>query len=234
MKTDQKFWNQWILKYSFGEILGIGAAATIGRLLFVGFSDTALSQTPFLFFSILVMAGAMEGIVIGYVQWKSISRLVVDFRPGRWIALTVIASVIGWLLILPPSVVFISFLSSLNFIDNYYSILYTAAAGGSFGAIISVVQFFILRKFYHKAVMWIIANVIGWMVSFNIIYLALLLFSYTSSVFYNVVIIVLACGLSGLLQGAVTGTVLHFSMRLKKEPSVNRVTSLDENGSVSN
>jgi hypothetical protein len=37
MKKKEKFWYHWILNYSLGELLGIGAAAVIGRLLFVEF-----------------------------------------------------------------------------------------------------------------------------------------------------------------------------------------------------
>jgi len=216
MKTiDQKFWYPWILNYSFGELLGIGAAATIGRLLFAGFSDTALSQAVFLFPLILVIAGTLEGLIIGYVQWKSLSGLVINFRPRGWIIATTFAAIIGWLMILPPSIVFISFLSSLKLIDNYYSLLYAGAAGVAFGGIIGFAQFFIIRKFYDKAYVWILANAIGWMLSFIIVYVALLTFSYTPSVIYNFIIIILSCGLSGLLQGIVTGTTLHFSMSMK-------------------
>jgi hypothetical protein len=118
---------------------------------------------------------------------------------------------------LPPSVVFISFLSSLKLIDNYYSLLYAALAGLVFGAIIGFAQFFIIRKFYRKALLWIIANAVGWILSFTIVYVALLLFSYSTLVVYNIIIIILSCSLSGLLQGLVTGTVLNLYMPLRNK-----------------
>ncbi len=217
MKGDKKFWYRWIVNYSIGELLGIGAAASIGRILFVEFSGTALSQTPFLFFFILVLAGALEGIIIGYIQWRSLSRLVtIPFHPGSWTLVTMCAAIIGWLLVLPPSIVFISFLSSLKLIDNYYSLLYAAIAGFAFGGIIGFAQFFIIGTFYHKAYLWVIANALGWMLSFNIVYAALLLFSYTTYYIANVLVIITACALSGLAQGFITGQTLHFLMPLKK------------------
>ncbi len=215
MNREQKFWNRWMLIYSFGEILGIGAAATIGRFLFIGFSSTSIAQSSALFFFILVMSGAAEGIIIGYVQWKSLSKLLVNFHPVIWIITTSLAAITGWLLILPPSVVFISFFSTLKLINAYYSLLYAAFAGMAFGGIIGITQYFIIKQFYNKAYVWIMANALGWMHSFITIYLALLLLSHFTSIILNFIIIFLSSSLSGLIQGILTGSALHFSMRIK-------------------
>lgn len=113
---------------------------------------------------------------------------------------------------LPPSVVFISFLSSLNLINNYYSILYAGLAGLAFGGIISITQFFVIRKFYRNAEAWIIANALGWMLSFMVIYIALSVFPYTKSFIYNVLIIITSCIVSGIIQGIIAGTFLQLFM----------------------
>lgn len=77
METDRKFWFKWMLYYSFGELLAITAAAIIGGFLFIDFSNRPL--TPFTTIAILVIAGASEGLVIGYIQWKSLSRVLLRF-----------------------------------------------------------------------------------------------------------------------------------------------------------
>ena len=212
-----------MLIYSFGEVLGIGAAATIGRFLFIGFSSTSVAQSAALFFFVLVMSGAVEGMIIGYVQWKSLSRLVIDFRPATWIITTSLAAITGWLLILPPSVVFISFFSTLKLINAYYSILYAALAGLAFGGIIGIPQYFIIKRFYHKAFVWIMANALGWMLSFMTVYFALLLLSHSTSLLLNFLIILLPCALSGLIQGIITGSALHFSMRAKRTHTIEPI-----------
>lgn len=215
MKASQKFWYRWMLNYSFGELLGIGAAATIGRLLFVNFSN--VSSTSAMAFIILVVAGVAEGLIIGYIQWKSLSKLVLHFRPGLWVMVTILSALTGWLLILPPAVMFISFLSKLALISDYYSVFYSTLAGVAFGGLIGIPQFFIIRKFYKNAAIWIFANTIGWAFSFLVIYSALSLLSNTTSFVYNLFVIVGACILSGLAQGIVTGTSLHFLMSVKIE-----------------
>ncbi|HEU5292862.1 MAG TPA: hypothetical protein VFU05_19575, partial [Cyclobacteriaceae bacterium] len=66
-------WNKWILNYSLGELVGIGVAAALGRLLFISFPPTSSLSTSFMIVLILITAGALEGIVLGYIQWKSLS-----------------------------------------------------------------------------------------------------------------------------------------------------------------
>ncbi len=216
MKTEQKFWYTWMLNYSFGELLGIGAAAIIGRFLFLNFSTTSSSSQSAITMIILVIAGTTEGLIIGFIQWRSLSKLIQDFKPIPWVATTTLPTIAGWLLILPPAVVFLSFLTKIAFINNSYSILYSVFVGMAFGGLIGIPQFFIIKKYYKKAMVWIIANAISWAISFLIIYLALSMFSGPSFV-YNLFLIVVACMFSGLVQGIVTGTSLHFLMSIRQE-----------------
>ena len=225
MKIADKFWYRWMLNYSFGELLGIGAAATIGRFLFIGFTNTTSSpaSTSFLTFIILVIAGAAEGCIIGYVQWKSLSKMILHFKPALWIFVTTFFTIAGWLLVLPPAVLFISILSKIALINNYYSLLYTALVGVAFGGLIGIPQFFIVRKFYKNAVMWILANALGWALSFLIIYSAMTLITSMNSYFYNLALVIISCVLSGLVQGVVTGTSLHFLMSIRTDHERNPV-----------
>ncbi|MEO5977803.1 MAG: hypothetical protein ABIS36_14945 [Chryseolinea sp.] len=218
MKADQKVWFKWMFNYSIGELTGIGAAAIVGRLLFISFNTQGV-QPAFLTTAVLIMAGASEGLIIGYIQWKSLSRLVSNFKPTVWIITTSLSAIAGWLLILPPAIVFISFLSRLHIVQNSYLPFYAGLAGLAFGGVMGIPQFFIIRKFYKASVGWIMANALGWMFSFLVVYGALQMFS-DHSTFYNVVIIVGSCILSGFVQGVITGTLLHFIMSARKEHEV--------------
>lgn len=201
--------------YSFGELLAMAAVVIIGGFLFIDFSNKPL--TPFTSIAILIIAGASEGLIIGYIQWKSLSKVLLHFKPLRWITTTIISAVTGWLLILPPAIMLISFLTKFSLFHNYYSILYTALVGMSFGAVMSVPQFFFIKKFYNNALVWILANIFAWMFSFLIFYSAIYMLADSSSFIYNVSLVVISCVFSGLIQGIVTGTSLHFLMSVKKE-----------------
>lgn len=215
MEADRKFWFKWILYYSLGDLLAIAAAAVIGGFLFIDFSNRPL--TPFTTTAILVIAGASEGLIIGYIQWKSLSRVLLHFKPIPWIATTTISAIAGWLLFLPPAIMLISFLTKSSLINNYYSILYTALVGILFGTLMGVPQFIFIRKFYKNAFVWILANVFGWMFSFLIIYSAILMLTDSGLYIYNLSLILISCVLSGLIQGLITGTSLHFLMSVKIE-----------------
>jgi hypothetical protein len=213
---EKKFWFRWILNYSAGELLGIGAAATIGRLLFVEFSKESAAASTFVTFVILLIAGSVEGFVIGFVQWRALSKMITHFKPNPWIILTMASTSVGWILILPPAIMLISFFTKLSIIDEYYSLVYTAIVGVAFGGLIGITQFFMIRKFYDRAFAWIFASATGWMFSFLIIYSAIALLAGPEAFFYNLSLVVISCMLSGFVQGIVSGTCLHFFMTVKK------------------
>jgi hypothetical protein len=216
MLSEKKFWYRWMLNYSVGELLGIGAAATIGRVLFIEFSGESAAVSTFVTFVVLLIAGSVEGFVIGFVQWRALSKMITHFKAYPWIVVTMISTAIGWILILPPAIMLISFLTKLSIINHYYSVFYAAIVGIAFGGLIGITQFFIIRKFYDRAFAWIFASATGWMFSFLIVYTAIAMFSGSEALFYNLSLIVMSCMLSGLVQGIVSGTCLHFFMTVKK------------------
>ncbi len=214
MRNVKKFWFRWMMHYSLGELLGIGGAAIVTRLLFYDYSNVTYNRSSAVTVLVLLIAGTMEGLIIGYIQWRSLSKFVVDLKPSHWIGVTMLAAMVGWVIILPPSVIIIFFFAKISVINMYYSVAYIILAGFAFGGLIGIPQYFIIRKFYRNAMVWIFANAIGWALSFFIFYCALSLF--TEPIF-NLVLILSACILSGGTQGVITGTSLHFAMTIKKE-----------------
>ncbi|MEO7989357.1 MAG: hypothetical protein ABI663_07440 [Chryseolinea sp.] len=213
MKNEEKFWYRWMLNYSFGELLGIGAAAIIARFLFVEYSQLP-HESSILTAIVLIIAGASEGLIIGYVQWKSLSKLIQNFKPGPWITVTTLTSIAGWILILPPAVLIIFFFARVSSQSAYTSILYTLSTGAAFGGIIGISQFFLIRKYFNNATVWIFATASCWALSFLILYVTL---SFFSTSLINIILIASACVLSGLVQGSVTAICVHFLMDIKKE-----------------
>ena len=215
METDRNFWLRWILYYSVGELLAIAAAAIVGAFLFIGLPGKPLTNLTTLI--VLGIAGCTEGLIIGWTQWRSFSKVLLHLRPIPWISTTTVSAMAGWLLILPPAIVLISVLARFSLINYYYSFFYTALVGMTFGVLMGVPQFFYLRKFYNNAVIWILANVLGWMCSFLVIYSFISLLVDSGSFTYNFSLILISCLLSGIIQGLVTGAALHFCMSVKHQ-----------------
>src|SRR5688572_9567227 len=181
VKQAKSFWGKWILNYSVGELFGIGVAATAARFLFIDIPDNAPISQSTLVVIILIVAGISEGLIIGYIQWRSLSKLIPSFDPFLWIFVTAFSTLAGWLFILPPGIMLIALLSKVSLISTNNSILYTILIGMAFGGLIGFPQFFIIRKYFNNAGEWILSSALGWMISFLIIYSSLLLFQYTTS-----------------------------------------------------
>lgn len=213
----RQFWIKWILNYSVGELLAIGVATTVGRLVFVELSDEIADSPTFVTPLVLIAIGLVEGWVIGYLQWRSLSRLVINFQSAAWVYTTMIATTVGWVLIIPPTILLVAFFVDFGLATKYYSVLYAALAGGSFGSIIGIGQYFILRRFYNNGLVWVFSNAAGWTLSFLVVFFCLSFLDRANGFLYNVSLLSLACVVSGLSQGLIIGTALHFLMSVRNE-----------------
>ena len=216
LSLKKRFWYHWILKYSFAELLGIGAAAVICRLLLVEVSDAITNSPAYVIPLVLGIAGLAEGWIMGYIQWRSLSKLVA--HPGKtiWIVTTIIAMIIGWLLVIPPATFFISFFVDFSLEKEYYTFLSTAFIGMLFGGIVGLGQYFVIRRSYKKSLAWILANAFGWMVSFLVVYVSLVIMKDMHNMMINILLMVIACVLSGMIQGVISGLALGSIMSIKK------------------
>lgn len=213
---ENKFWLKWIINYSLGELLVVGAAITVGRLVMVEAAELMSQAPPFVTPIFMIVIGVIEGLIIGYLQWRSIRLLIAHLELRWWLVATVASTAFGWLVIFRPTIFFIAFFVDFGYAKEYFSFLYTILAGVAFGGAIGFAQFFLLRRFYRNAFAWVFSNTMGWMISFLIIYLSVVIIREAHNVFYNVVIVFLACLCSGLVQGIATGTSLRYLMSAKQ------------------
>lgn len=216
-KPGNSFWLKWIINYSLGELLVIGVATTVGRLIMVEFADF-MSQSPGYVAPIfMIVIGLIEGITIGYLQWRSIRVLAPGMKLFPWVIATVASTVFSWMLIFRPTIFLIAFFVDFGFASEYYSLIYTLLAGATFGGIIGFAQLFILRRYYKHAFAWLFSTVMGWMLSFLIVYLSISFIKEAHGLFNGFIIILFACMFSGLVQGLTTGTSLHYFMSLRRQ-----------------
>jgi hypothetical protein len=214
------FWLRWMRDYSLGEILAIGASTTLARLLLFNYSELSGSMYSALVIVILITAGILEGIIIGYFQHKSLIKLIPGFKKNRWIAWTCASTVIGWLLILPPSLLLIAVLSRMSVINNMETIFFVSLVGSLFGALISIPQFFLLNRYFKSPLGWILVNILGWSITFLTIYFSISIMSHKLSWIEKVVAFASSCIISGIVQGLITVTFLRF---MAQERVANRL-----------
>ncbi len=213
----QTVWKRWAIACGSGEFLGIAAAAAlaIGHRLLLGEPANNADKLLNLFF--MMVAGAVEGSILAYFQYRLIGRLFPGISWKQWLAYTVGAAVVAWMLGMLPSL----FLTGAGAADPmsppdplaYYSM--AALMGLLLGALFGYFQWLPLKGQRQSALEWIPANALGWSVGMVFIFLGASLPD--SATAWPKVILSGAAGgiLAGLSVGAVTG---YFLLRIHRSP----------------
>jgi len=169
----------------------------------------------------MLMAGLIEGIIVGYFQWRV---LKVKFRAvsrSRWIFLTALGAVIAWFLGVLPSIMMSQGSSEIPPSDAEPPLVVMALLGGLMGGVLGALwgglQLIELRKHIQSSKKWILANALGWLVGLAIIMLAASWPDEATS-WQTILLLGVVSGLlAGLSVGAITGWFL-IRLEQSKEP----------------
>lgn len=214
MKTTEKFllWRTWTLNCAAGELLGIGTAGLFAVLYLItlGEPDTASERVSFLV--LMLGAGAVEGTLLGWFQWRVLRQIFPTMTSQRWVRLTVAVAMGGWLIGMLPSTLMTGPASQDNATDPArHPLLFfalTTGAGLLLGAAFGWIQWLELRRHTSNARRWITANAIGWAVALSWIYLGASLPDTQTPVWQVVVAGIIGGALGGLSLGVITGFFL--------------------------
>ncbi|MGE5829959.1 MAG: hypothetical protein ACM30G_16590 [Micromonosporaceae bacterium] len=141
-------WTAWT---TGGEAVGFCVPAAVATLTFDLPVPVALPC--------LLLAGAVEGAVLGTAQAHVLRRVLPRLPARRWVAMTSAAAVLAWVIGLLPSLLG----------DRMSSwpapILVTAAAIGGAGLLLSIgtAQWTVLRRYVSQAGRWIAVTAIAWL-----------------------------------------------------------------------
>jgi hypothetical protein len=125
------------------------AAVTLGE--FAGFCAPALTGALTASVPAMLIAGAVEGALLGGSQAIVLRRAVAGLRPWRWIVATAVAAMIAYLLGLTPSTV-----------AGPLPPLLVIVGGVALVSSIGVAQWLVLRRFVDRAVAWIPITALAW------------------------------------------------------------------------
>ena len=205
-------WLHWTVNCALGEVIGIGAAGAIAAGVFAAFGEPETTGTKLLVLLCMMFAGLIEGIALGYFQWRVLRNKFSSLTGSAWIFQTSFIAVLGWMLGMLPSLFFIDHStpgneSAAQMPESLFALL-SIGVGLLLGALFGLFQWFELKYHASGAGRWILANAIGWGIGIGWIYFfASLPDEFTpilEKVFYGI------CGgvLAGLSVGAVTGAFL--------------------------
>jgi hypothetical protein len=140
----------WTVSVSLGELAGFCVPALVGGLLREG--------PPLLVLGGMVLAGYVEGLVLGWSQARVLRDRFSGFSTSRWVGATAFAAAGAWLIGMTPSTTYDVWSSwptavvALAFVAGGAFLLCSIGAG----------QWFELRRHVPHAARWIAFTAAGW------------------------------------------------------------------------
>lgn len=210
--SNRKYWLNWAIACGIGEFFGIGVAAGIGFLYLSMLGEPGDLGEKVLLVLVMVLAGIIEGVVVGSFQWSVLKKRFIDMKAKNWLFFTALGAATAWLLGMIPSTFFISESSASSSAtvepSSVQIALLAAVSGIVLGALFGAFQWIELKKHTPDAGRWILANLLGWTVGLIIIYLGASIPSLDTSLAGVISIGVISGLLAGLSVGAITGLFL--------------------------
>ncbi|HZG65354.1 MAG TPA: hypothetical protein VEZ12_01330 [Herpetosiphonaceae bacterium] len=190
-------WRRWTLFTALGELVGFSAPAiAMAAGTVAGWNDT--TQVV-----VAVLAGAVEGAVLGLAQWLALRRYLTTLSGWAWVMATAIGAMAAYLL----AMIAVALGGS-----GPYPIALLAVVGVVFGAgfLVSIgfPQWLVLRHHVPHAGWWISTNAAAWPLGVAVPFIVLALVPNTAAFWVWVVMGIIGGLLMGLLVGAITGVTL--------------------------
>lgn len=209
-----RLWRDWTIATALGEVCGFAVPALAWLTTLWLFGEAESAGPAVAFYLLMVLAGMIEGAVLGTAQWVVLRRMLPSLTARSWVGATAIAAGGAWALGLLPST-----------IDAVAS-LPPAAQAGAWVVIapimlcsIGVGQWFALRQHIGGAGRWIPANVVAWLVGLPVTFIIPALVPDGTPPAVWLAAFVGAGLLMGAIVGAVTGRTL---VRLLEARDVRR------------
>lgn len=147
-------WLPWFRAVTVGECLGFAVPATMGALTV--HAATAVSVP------LLILAGFVEGGVLGWFQARVLHRLLPGLAASRWIVATAGGAALAWAVGLAPSAV--------DLADVPPAALIPAATVGALVVLFSIgtAQWLVLRDHVGGASRWVWGTAVAWLVALGV------------------------------------------------------------------
>jgi hypothetical protein len=152
----RSLWLSWFGSVTLGECLGFAVPATVGAV--------AAQLGPAVFVPLLVLAGAVEGALLGWFQARVLRRVVPGLPVRRWTGATAAGAALAWTIGLLPST-----LGGALAAWPAALLIPVAAIGGLvlLGSI-GTAQWLVLRAHVRRAGHWIWATAAAWVLALGL------------------------------------------------------------------
>jgi hypothetical protein len=212
--SEGRLWARWVGANTFAETIGLGVTAAVA----VALAGLGHGHRPVWLLVVLiatVTAGAFEGAVVGYAQWRVLRVPLPGLAARPWVVATVVGALVAWTLgMLPTTLMGMGGEAGTEpAVSDAVQLLLAAALGLLAGPVLGVPQWLVLRRFVPRAGWWIAANAVAWAGGMPVIFLAAGSLPASPSTGLVVATVLAACAAAGAVVGAVHGLWLLFLLR---------------------
>jgi len=161
---------------------------------------------------LVTASGAIEGSVVGLLQWLVLRRPFPEVARRAWVMATIAGAMVAWFFgSLPSTLIDMGAQQSGEEVQEPAAavvLLLAAGMGLVLGVVLAYPQWRLLRRVVEKAWWWIPANAIAWAFGMAIIFAAMDLAFKQASTVGSAAVLATALLLAGAVVGAVHGLAL--------------------------
>jgi hypothetical protein len=170
----RSLWLRWVLANSAGELLGLGVVAAAAIALVATVGEPAGPTAAIGFALPMVLLGAYEGVVVGWLQWWVLRSPLPGLARGRWVGATVLGAVAAWSPGMIPSTMFAPQApgpeATPPTLAPATEALLALLLGAVAGTILAFPQARVLRHHVVRAWLWLPANALAWALGMVVIF----------------------------------------------------------------
>jgi hypothetical protein len=220
-------WARWVAANSLAETVGLGVTAAVA----VALAALGAGHRPAWLLVALVgtvLAGAFEGAVVGYAQWRVLRVPLPELAARPWVVATVVGALVAWTLgMLPTTLMGMGGEAGAEpAISDAAQLLLAATLGLLAGPVLGVPQWLVLRRFVPRASWWIVANAVAWAAGMPLIFVAAGLLPAEPTTATIVAAVLAACAAAGAVVGAVHGVWLVTLLRFRRLETASTTASV--------
>lgn len=150
--------RSWILATAIGETLGFLAPGLVAVVAF--------DLHPVYTLALMVLAGGVEGAILGVTQSTVLAREFLGFTRGAWITATTLGAAAAWFVGMLPSTFYPAWTG--------WPALLLAPAGVLLGltllTAVGLAQWTVLRRHVARSRTWVPANALAWMLGLGLLF----------------------------------------------------------------
>ncbi len=205
-------WWRCIVANALGEMVGLGFVGAIAGGLIWRFGEPRTPDMILLFAALMLLLGAVEGLVLGLAQWLAVHPYFRALARNAWVKATILGAVIAWGLGMIPNTFFslqeTATVASPMPMSDTLKYLMAAAMGFGLGLVLGIPQWIVLRRYINRAVWWVSANAVAWAIGMPIVFFGAGAVPEQASGWLLVLLILLTLLIAGAVVGAVHGCAL--------------------------